>query len=303
MARRIIIDCDPGVDDAVALALAFASPELEVLGVTTCFGNRSLATTTRNALQLCELLGQSGLPVHRGCERAIMAPFDRWLKVHGGDGLGDAGLPEPAKAVADSHAVDFIIDQVMARPGEVTLCPIGPMTNLALAIIKEPRLVGALAGIVFMGGAAFRPGNRTPVAEFNFHADPNAAQVMLSAGAPLVMFGLDVTAKATVSDAALGRIAAGGPRGATLACMMRAYGAADPHLHDPCVIAYLLQPELFGGVEAHVSVICDPPELHGQSLAAVSERHLAGRAPNCRVITDVDRDGLEALLVARLGPG
>jgi len=199
------------------------------------------------------------------------------------------------------HAVEFIIERVMAAD-DVTLCCIGPMTNAALALIKEPLLARRLRQVVFMGGAAFCPGNASPVAEFNVFVDPHAAHVVLSSGVALTMFGLDVTRHAQVTAERLAALeGADSPVARVAARMLRAYGGADPCLHDPCVIAHLIDPELFSGVDAHVSVECESALTRGQTIARVRERHLAGRAPNCRVITTVDAGRLFGLLGERIG--
>lgn len=300
--RRIILDCDPGVDDALALLLAFAAPEaVKVEGITTVIGNVMLPATTANALRIRDLAGRGDIPVYAGCPRPIMAPVNREQSVHGGDGLGDIGLPAPASAIETEHAVDAIIRILRDNPGEITLCPIGPMTNIALALIKAPDIAPLIREIVFMGGAAFRPGNSTPAAEFNFMIDPHAAQVMLTAGVPLTMFGLDVTAQALIAPDWMADVEQAGGRIARAAvAMLRAYGAGDPCLHDPCVIAHLIDPTLFDGVDAWVEVETTAPLARGQSIAAVSARHRAGRAPNARVITSLDAPRLFALLRERL---
>jgi purine nucleosidase len=300
--RRIIIDCDPGVDDAVAILLAFAAPEaVEVIALTTVIGNVALPMTTANALRIRDLAGRGEVPVHAGCPRPIMAAIERHGSVHGGDGLGDIGLPPAASAVSDGHAVDVLIDRIRAEPGAITLCPLGPMTNIALALIKAPDIAPLIHEIVFMGGAAFRPGNSTPAAEFNFMIDPHAAQIMLTAGVPMTMFGLDVTHQALITQPWMDRVEAkSGPVGRAAIAMMRAYGLRDPCLHDPCVIAHLIDPSLFEGVDARVEVECAAPLTRGQSIAAVKERHLAGRMANCRVITALDHARLFTMLEARL---
>jgi purine nucleosidase len=300
--RRIIIDCDPGVDDAVAILLALASPEaVEVAAITTVIGNVALSQTTANALRIRDLAGRPEIPVYAGCGRPIMAPVERKLSVHGGDGLGDIGLLPPASSVEDGHAVDVLIDRIRAEPGGITLCPVGPMTNIALALVKAPDITPLIREIVFMGGAAFRPGNSTPVAEFNFMIDPHPAQIMLTAGVPLTMFGLDVTGQAIITRPWMDSVEAkAGPVARAAIAMMRSYGFGDPCLHDPCVIAHLIDPSLFDGVDAWVEVECAAPLARGQSVAAVAERHRGGRAPNCRVITTLDRDRLFALLEDRL---
>ena len=302
-AHRIILDCDPGVDDAVALLLAFASPdEIELAGITTVAGNVPLAQTTRNALRVCALAGRADVPVFAGCGRPILPAGRNHTGVHGTDGLGDIGLPDPAARPNPRHAVDFIIETVAQAPGEVTLCPVGPMTNIALALIKQPSIAGQIKQVVFMGGAAFCPGNVSPAAEFNVWFDPHAAEVVASSGVPLVMFGLDVTRKTQVSVGRLRALGAGGGRvRAAVLAMLDRYGAGDPCLHDPCVIAYLLDPTLFGGVDARLSVDCASALNCGRTVAAVSERHRNGLPPTCRVMTDLDDGRLFDLLNSRLG--
>lgn len=300
--HRIIIDCDPGVDDAVALLLAFAAPEaIELVGITTVAGNVPLADTTRNALRICALADRPDVPVYAGCARPIL-PGDRDPGgVHGSDGLGDIGLPDAPFGIRSQHAVDFIIETVTGAPGAITLCPIGPMTNIALALLKEPSLAAKIKHIVFMGGAAFCPGNSTPEAEFNVWFDPHAAEVVASSGVPLTMFGLDVTRHARMTADRMAALAAGaGPITRASIAMMQHYGDGDPCLHDPCVIAFLLQPELFTGVEARLSVECSAGLSCGRTVAAVSDRHRQGRPATCKVVTDVDAEGLFHLLDERL---
>lgn len=300
--RRIILDCDPGVDDALAMLLAFAAPEaVKVEAITTVIGNVMLPQTTANALRIRDLAGRGDVPVFAGCPRPIMAPVERKQSVHGGDGLGDIGVPAPISAAEPAHAVDAIIRLVRANPGEITLCPIGPMTNIAMALIKAPDIVPLIPEIVFMGGAAFRPGNSTPTAEFNFWIDPHAAQVMLTAGIPLTMFGLDVTGQALITQDWMAEAeVAGGPITRAAIAMLRAYGHGDPCLHDPCVIAHFMDPTLFQGIDAWVEVETTSPLARGQSIAAVTERHRAGRAANARVITGLDAPRLFALLREKL---
>lgn len=300
--QKMIIDCDPGVDDAIAILLALASPEIDLLGISCVTGNKELSLTALNALRICALADRSDIPVHAGCARPIMGPYHRkWPSVHGADGLCDLDLPGTPGTLADGHAVDFIIRSIMESPGQVSLCPIGPLTNIAMAIVKEPRIVPLIHSIVFMGGAAFCPGNSNPRAEFNFIVDPEAAEIVMSAGAPLVMFGLDVTRKAMILEehiAALER--AGTAASEAIGAMLRAYGSSDPCLHDPCAVLYHIAPHLFSGVEAHVQVLRHPLEARGSVVAAVSERHLDGRQPNCMVMVDCDANEIFRLLVARL---
>lgn len=299
---RIILDCDPGVDDAIAILLALASPEIELVGITCVTGNKDLPLTARNALRTCAIVGRQDVPVYAGSLRPLMGPYQRkWPSVHGEDGLCDLDLPGEPGAVQGEHAVDFIIRKVLAAPGEISLCVIGPMTNIALAILKEPRIVSAVRSIVFMGGAAFCPGNSTPRAEFNFLVDPEAAEIVLSSGIPLVMLGLDVTEKVRIEDRHVAALeSAGGPASQAVAAMLRAYGSNDPCLHDPCAVMYCLAPELFTGVQAHVKVLQHPAEARGSVVAAVSERHRDGRSANCYVVTDCQVESIFQQLIRRL---
>lgn len=300
--HRIILDCDPGVDDALALMLAISAPEkIEILGITTVAGNVPLADTTRNARGLLALAERFDIPVHAGCSRPIMKSTGHRSIMHGTEGLGGVTLDDSRVALATEHAVDFIIRTVMSKPGEVTLCPIGPMTNIALAMIKEPRLAENLKQIVFMGGAAFGPGNTTPSAEFNIYVDPQAAHVVLSNGAPLTMFGLDVTSTIVADGERIASLRAlPGRKARTVVEMLTAYAKGDPCLHDPCVIAWLMEPSLFRGVDAYVEVDCAPGPNYGRTVAATLPRHLADRRPNCHVITAGEQDRIFAMIENQL---
>lgn len=301
MVERVIIDCDPGVDDAVALFLAFASPEIEILGVTAVAGNIPLALTEANARRVCEIGRRTDIKVFAGCGRPLLYPERRGATVHGADGLGGVNLPEPRMPLEAGHAVNFIIDQVRAAPGEITLAVLGPMTNLAAALSMAPDIAAKIRRLVFMGGAAFCPGNVTPRAEFNFWFDPHAAQAVLASRIPAVMLGLDATGKAVITPERTERLRKAGPSGDLSARMLSSYAAAgDLLLHDPCVTAYLVAPEMFSGVDAFCEVEVQSDLTIGQSVASVSRRQLAGRDPNCLVITDVDSDKLFDLLEERL---
>jgi purine nucleosidase len=300
---RIIIDCDPGVDDAIALLLAFASPEeIEIVGITTVVGNVSLDLTTRNALRIGAMADRQDIPVFAGCSRPIILPREeRGASVHGTDGLGDLGVPDAAHQVQSRHAVDFIIDTVLSEPGQITLCPIGPMTNIALALIKEPAIAAKIKAIVFMGGAAFSPGNTSTDAEFNIWIDPHAAQVVLSSGIPMTMFGLDVTRHATLTQARFDILERdSSPIMKTAIAMMRHYGSGDASLHDPCVTAFLIDPTLFKGVDAVIEVDCDPAGSYGRTRATLVEGGAANGQPVCHVVTEVDDERLFQLIDQRL---
>ena len=297
---RIIIDCDPGVDDAIALLLAFASPdEIEIVGITTVIGNVSLPLTTRNALRITAMAGRQDIPVYSGCSRPIILPrVQRGASVHGTDGLGDLGVPDATHEAESQHAVDFIIDTILREPGQITLCPIGPMTNIALALIKEPSIATKIKAIVFMGGAAFSPGNTATDAEFNIWIDPHAAQVVLSSGIPMTMFGLDVTRHATLTQARFDQLERdASPIMKTAIAMMRYYGSGDASLHDPCVTAFLIDPTLFKGVDAVIEVECDQADAYGRTRAVENG---VGNSQPIHVITEVDDERLFQLIDQRL---
>ncbi len=305
--RPIVIDCDPGVDDAIALLLALASTdEFDVVGVGTVVGNVGLDRTSNNALRICELAGRDDVPVHAGCPGSILRPRSDARHVHGETGLDGVDLPPPAGAIADCHAVDFLIETCAARPGEVTLCAMGPLTNVALAMIKDPDIADNVGEIVLMGGA-IGAGNVTPSAEFNIFVDPHAAAVVFASGAPLTMIGLDVTHQAIVTperldavraiDTSVGRAAAGLLDHYHRVDLER-HGVAGSPLHDPCVIAYLLRPELFSGREAYVEVETRSEATMGRTV--VDLWNATGCQPNATVIERIDADGFFDLLIERL---
>ena len=308
-ARPIIIDCDPGQDDAVALLLAMASPgELAIRGVTCVAGNVPLQLTAANARRLVELAGRTDIPVYAGCPAPMLRPLVTAEYVHGKTGLDGCDLPPPSMALADGHAVDFIVEQCLAAgPAGITLCPLGPLTNIAQAIVKDPRILPNIAEIVLMGGAAMITGNTTPSAEFNIYVDPHAAHVVFECGRPVVMIPLDVTHKAITTPARLDAIRAIGTRvSGSVAGMldfydrfdMDRYGMAGGPLHDPCVIAYLLNPGLFAGRRARVRIETRSELTMGRTV--VDWWGITGDAPNALVLNEIDADGFYAMLTERL---
>ncbi|HRO01775.1 MAG TPA: nucleoside hydrolase, partial [Nitrobacter sp.] len=258
--HKIIIDSDPGQDDAVAILLALASQELDVLGITAVAGNVPLRLTEKNARKICELAGK---PETRAV-RPLMRPLVTAEEVHGQTGLNGPDLPEPAMKLQPQHAVDFIVETLLKEDsGTVTLCPLGPLTNIALALIREPKIATRIKQIVLMGGGFFEGGNVTPAAEFNIYVDPHAADVVLRSGVPIVMMPLDVTHKALTTAKRIAAFRALGNRAGVATAQMlefferfdeEKYGTDGGPLHDPCVIAYLLQPELFKGRRCNVTV-------------------------------------------------
>jgi purine nucleosidase len=307
--RRVIVDCDPGVDDAIALLLALASPEeIELLGVTCVAGNVPLALTVRNARNIVELSGRADVPVYAGCAQPLRRPLSTAERLHGKTGLDGYDWPEPTLPVTEGHAVDFIVETCRAAAhGAITLCPVGPMTNIATAITKAPQILPKIREIAFMGGAALVPGNVTPVAEFNVHADPHAARIVLESGVRLTMFGLDVTHKAITTPERLDAIRRiGTPVAEAAAAILgfydrtdiERYGVPGGPLHDPCPIAYLLQPSLFSGKDCHVAVETESELTIGQTVA--DWWGVTGKPPTCRVVTGIDADGYYALIRERL---
>lgn len=295
--HTLVIDCDPGVDDALALLLAAASPALDLLGVTCVAGNRPLAITADNACRVLDLAGRHAVPVHAGCSRPLALAEPRCNLVHGEDGL--AGVPLPSsRGPAAGHACDFLERVLLEHAaGQVTLAAIGPLTNLALAEIKRPGLLRRARTLLVMGGAAFCDGNITASAEYNFHADALAAQVVLSSGADVRLFGLDVTRQARMPPDWIDSLAALGTRCAEAAhAMLRGFSRPEPLLHDTCPIAWRLAPELFTAQRCTVAVDWRPGLTDGH-LAA---RRLAIGAPPegavAEVFTGVQAEPLRALL-------
>ena len=215
MATRIILDCDPGIDDALAIAFAHGHPGIDLVGITTVAGNVGLAKTTANALAVCEFIGAAGTPVTAGCAGPLLRPALDARQVHGDSGLGGAVLPPAAASPADGHAIDYLIETVRAAPGEITLVATGPLTNIALAVQREPRLADWVREFVIMGGSAGR-GNVTPAAEYNIWADPEAAAAVFRAGWTVTMLGLDVTLRTGANEAVLRRMGELGPLGTQL---------------------------------------------------------------------------------------
>ena len=307
--RKIIIDTDPGQDDAVAILLALASPEeLEVLGITAVAGNVPLGLTSRNARIVCELAGKPETPVFAGCD----APLERKLvtaeHVHGRTGLDGPVLPDPEMPLQDKHAVDFIIETLRAEPaGSVTLCPLGPLTNIATALQKAPDIAERIAAIVLMGGAYFEVGNITPTAEFNIYVDPQAADIVFRCGAPITVMPLDVTHKALVTSARNDAFRNLGTRVGTAVAEMtdfferfdlEKYGSEGAPLHDPCVTAYLIRPEIFSG--RHINVEIETTSELTMGMTVADWWRVSDRPANATFMGDLDADALFSLLTERL---
>ncbi|WP_172295757.1 nucleoside hydrolase [Pseudoruegeria sp. HB172150] len=309
MPRKIIIDTDPGQDDAIAILLALASPdELDVLGVTTVAGNIPLALTSRNARVVCELAGKPEVTIFAGCDKPMTRDLLTAEYIHGKTGLDGADLPEPAMPLQDKHGVDFIIDTLRAEPaGMVTLCTLGPMTNVGTAFHRAPDIVEKVAEVVIMGGAYFEVGNVTPAAEFNIYVDPEAADIVLKSGCSIVMQSLDITHKALILPSRLADFRSiGTPVGDAVAGWldfferydMEKYGAEGGPLHDPTVIAYLLKPELFTG--RHINVEIETQSQLTLGMTVADWWRVTDRKPNVTFMGTIDADGFYALLIERL---
>lgn len=307
--RKIIIDTDPGQDDAVAILLALASPdEIEVLGITAVAGNVPLALTAKNARIVCELARRPDVPVYAGCDRPLGRKLVTAEHVHGKTGLNGPVLPDPEMPLQDQHAVDFIIDTLRQQPaGAVTLCPLGPLTNIAVAFEKAPDIMERVAGIVLMGGAYFEVGNVTPAAEFNIYVDPQAADIVFKSGVDITVMPLDVTHKALVTKPRNDAFRALGTRVGTAVAEMtefferfdrEKYGSDGAPLHDPCVIAWLIRPDLFSG--RHVNVAIETASELTMGMTVADWWRVTDRAPNAMFMGDVDADALFALLTERL---
>lgn len=300
-ALRFLYDCDPGADDALAMLLALGRPDaLDMIAVTCVAGNVGLEPVVNNARRILELCGRQDIPVYSGAARPIMAARGRLSIMHGSDGLAGSTLPAPTMPLASGHAANEI-SRIARAEGRLHICATGPLTNLALALLLDPDLPEFISAITIMGGAAFCPGNTTPLAEFNFAVDPHAAAIVFDSGIPITMLGLDVTRQATVTDEMICQVQAiATPVAAEAAHLLINYGSKDPCLHDPAAIAWMLKPDIFKTVQAHVSVCTDSGAASGQVVAAVSERHLSGRLPNCTIVTHVDAAEFRMLFAASL---
>lgn len=304
-ARDIIIDCDPGQDDAVALLLALANPDaLNLLGVTTVAGNVPITLAYPNARKIVELSGRTDVPVFRGCHRPLVGHLITAEEVHGATGIDGTDLPDPTLPEQHRHAVDFIIETLRAADYDsVTLVPVGPMTNLATAFAMAPDILPKVREIVIMGGAYWEGGNSTPVAEFNVLVDPEAAKAVFACGRPLTVLSLDVTHKALSTKARREAIAAIGTRAAQQVYGMlnfynrydsSKYGMDGGPVHDANCIAYLLKPELYQGKQVHVDVECGGTLSRGQTV--VDWWGVTGKPKNATWVHSVDDDGFFALI-------
>jgi inosine-uridine nucleoside N-ribohydrolase len=307
--RKIIIDCDPGQDDAVMLLLALACPDdFDILGITTVAGNVPLDLTQRNARIMCELAERTDVPVFAGCKKPMCHELITAENVHGKTGIDGVEIYEPAMPLQDQHAVDFIVETLLgSQDNSITLVPTGPLTNIGQAIKQQPDILPKIKEIVLMGGAMREGGNTTPCAEFNILEDPDAAQIVFHCSRPLTIVPLDVTHQALVSQKRIEKLRQlNTPVGTAVVGMMEffnrfdseKYGSEGAPLHDPCTIAYLLKPELFEGKMCNVEVETESPLTMGHT--AVDFWGVTDRAKNANWLYKVDADGFYSLLIKRL---
>ena len=311
MPRKVIIDCDPGQDDAVALFLAMSSPdEIELLGITTVAGNVPLELTQRNARMMCDITGRKDIPVFAGCDRPLVREPITAEYIHGATGIDGVDVFEPETPLQENHAVDFIVDTLLdavRNKTPVTLVPTGPMTNLAAAIQREPAILDGVEQIVSMGGAMREGGNRSPSAEFNVLVDPHAADIVFNCGRPITAMGLDVTHQVLSTRERVARIReVGNPVAEATAGMLsffhrydtKKYGSEGAPLHDPCTVAWLLQPQLFRTKACNLSVEKESELTLGHT--AVDFWHVTDRPHNVHWTYEVDADGFYEMLTERL---
>jgi inosine-uridine nucleoside N-ribohydrolase len=302
VSTPIVIDCDPGHDDAIAILLALASPEVELLAVTTVAGNQTLEKTTRNALKVLELAGRADVPVAAGADRPLRRELRTAAHVHGESGLDGPDLPEPTAAPVAAHAADLLAE--LLRPG-VVLVPTGPLTNVALLLERHPGVTGRLERIAWMGGA-IGEGNVTPAAEFNAFVDPEAAAVVFGSGIEVTMIGLDVTHKALFTRAHADRLRGAGKAGRAVAELSdffqrfheSRYGFDGSPIHDALAVAVVIDPSLVETVECNVSIETASELCDGRTV--VDRWHVTGLPPNAKVGVDVDAERFLELLVERI---
>jgi len=306
MSTPVIHDCDPGHDDALAMMLALASPELEVLGVTTVSGNQTLEKTTANAIRVLDHLGYERLPVAAGAGRPLVRERTVAPEVHGDSGLDGPALPPPSRSPAPDHAIDWIAATLREQPRPVTLVPTGPLTNIALLLARHPEVEPAIERVVLMGGA-IGEGNVTPAAEFNIWADPESARRVFSSSLELTMVGLDVTHRALIGEDHVRRLAAGGAAGRLAAELLGFYGRHHrlrygwdgAPVHDAVAVAHVLRGDLVRTEQRNVEIDLASPLCRGRTVVDLWQR--TDRPRNAHVGVDLDAQGFLDLLIERLG--
>lgn len=303
MPRKLILDCDPGHDDAMAILLAAGSPEVDLLGITTVAGNQTLEKTTLNARRVCTVAGITDVPICAGCPAPFLRPLVTAAEVHGESGLDGPEFGPPSVPVSEEHAVDFIVRTVMSSDGDVTLVPVGPLTNIAMAMRREPGIVKKTQEVVLMGGSTGR-GNWTPAAEFNIFVDPEAAAAVFGAGWPVTMIGLNLTHQAGATPQVVERIRALGTPLAHIVVELLDFfrstylaveGMADPPVHDPCAVARVAWPQLVEVEESFVAIETKGEWTTGMTVTDLGRRF--GRQANASVATVLDRAGFWEVMV------
>ncbi len=306
----IIIDCDPGQDDAITLLLAMSAPEvLDILGITTVAGNVPLDLTTRNARLMCDIAGRDDVRVFAGCVKPLQRELVTAENVHGKTGIDGIEIVDPRTPLEETHAVDFITETLeAAESASVTLVLMGPLTNIATAIKKNPAVISKVAEVVMMGGAMRESGNISPCAEFNIFVDPHAADIVFQSGLPITVMGLDVTHQVLSTPERRDRLRAIDNEVSRAAAAMldfynrfdsAKYGTSGAPLHDPCTVAYLLQPELFAGKRCNLTVETNSELTMGHT--AVDFWHVTDRPKNVNWVHSVNADGFYDLLFDSLG--
>jgi purine nucleosidase len=303
---RIIIDTDPGIDDALAFLLALGSPEIKLEALTTTQGNVTLEKATRNALAVLELARASHIPVASGSVLPLVQPLRASADVHGESGLGNSNLPEPESKLISTHAVDYLIERALTEPGELSIFPIGPLTNIAMAIRKEPKFAGAVRELVIMGGAILEHGNITPLAEFNIYVDPHAAHIVFHSGIPITLIPLDVTHKCLLKLEHIARLMQiHSPISRFIKDAVEVYlkasfelGFAGSALHDPLTLATIIAPDLLTLKEYYVDVDISGGVSMGKTFADI--QNLLKQPANMKVAMEVRGDDFIELFVQRM---
>ncbi|WP_189013119.1 nucleoside hydrolase [Paenibacillus marchantiophytorum] len=303
--RKIIIDCDPGHDDAIAILLAGANPYVELVAITTVAGNAEVEKTTVNALKVCELAGITHIPVAKGAGQPLLRVRQTAADIHGDSGMDGPTLPHPQKSEEQEHAVDLLIRKLMESDGDITLVPVAPLTNIALAMRKEPAILGKIQEIVIMGGGTF--GNTTPAAEFNIYVDAEAAKIVFESGVPITMMGLDLTHQAIVTDEIHQRILDVDNNvshfvhellGFFAHTYKEVFGFAGAPIHDACCVAYCIDPTAFGTKKLRVDI--ETKGEHTYGMTVVDLLGVTGREPNVNVAFTLDQDKFWDMLIQTL---
>ena len=303
---KVIIDTDPGNDDAIAILLAIASPEIELLGIAAVAGNVPVAITSRNARMICEMASRDYIPVYNGEDKPLKKQQVTGEDAHGRSGLEGVEIVEPKFPPEPKHAVDWIIESVLSNEGEVSICAMGPLTNIARAFEREPRLPKLIKELVIMGGSKFQGGNITPMAEFNFYVDPHAVDIVFRSGANITLAPLDVTFQARMEEDWINRFSNTGVVGKFARNILmpsyrfnsERYGGEFAPLHDPFTVAYLVGPSLFKKRRVSVSIETESPLCMGAS--SIDWWSVTGDESNCNVLSEVDSNGYFELIYQRV---